>query len=388
VRYVLTVLGIVAVIGLLVAIKGAQIAKLIGFGKAMAAQGPQPESVSTALAEDQEWEELITATGSVTTARGVSLSTDIAGVVSAIRFESGATVKAGQVLVELDSAVERAQLASAVARRSLANTNAARTRQLVQSGAIAPSQLDNDSSIVDQSTTDAEAIGAQIARKTIRAPFAGRIGIRQINLGQYLQPGTPVAVIEGVETAHVDFTVPQQQLSELKVGMPVRITTEQDIADGGAPTSNTRIDARISTIDPTLDQITRTVQVRADIDDSRTDLKPGMFVKTAVILPKKGHYTVVPITAVIHATYGDSVFIVEDKAPAEGKPSPTGKMARQQFVRLGEARGDYVAVLDGVKPKQEIVTAGGFKLHNNWPVAIDNSKKTLNPQLAPTPENR
>lgn len=387
-RYVLTILGILAVIGVLASIKGAQIGKLIGFGKQMAASGPPPESVATATAEDQEWEELITATGSVTTARGVSLSTDVAGVVSAIRFESGATVKAGQVLVELDSAVERAQLQSAIARRGLATTNEARTRQLVNSGAIAPSQLDNDRSMLDQSTTDADAISAQIARKTIRAPFAGKVGIRQVNLGQFLQPGTPVAVIEGVETAHVDFTVPQNQLSEVKVGMPVRITTEQDAADGGAPADDTRTDAKISTVDPTLDNVTRTVQVRADIADSRTDLKPGMFVQVAVVLPKKGHYTVVPATAIIHATYGDSVFIVEDKASTPEKPSPTGKLARQQFVRLGEARGDFVAILDGVKPKQEVVTAGAFKLHNNWPVAIDNSKKAVNPQLAPTPENR
>jgi membrane fusion protein, multidrug efflux system len=185
VRYVLTVLGILAVIGLLAAIKGAQIAQLIGFGKQMQASGPPPEAVSTSIADDQEWEELVTAVGSVTTGRGVSLSTDIAGVVSAIRFQSGATVKAGQVLVELDSAVERAQLASAIARRGLATTNESRTRQLVNSGAIAPSQLDNDSSQLRQSTTDADAISAQIARKTIRAPFDGKLGIRQVNLGQY-----------------------------------------------------------------------------------------------------------------------------------------------------------------------------------------------------------
>ena len=373
-RYVLTVLGILAVIGLLAAIKGAQIAKLIGFGKQMEAMGPPPEAVSTAIAEEQEWEELLTSVGSVTTARGVALSTDVPGVVTAIRFESGAAVRAGQVLVELDSAVERAQLASAVARRELANTNVTRSRQLVKTGTLAPQALDNDEAALRAATTDADAISAQIAKKTIKAPFAGKVGIRQVNLGQYLQPGTPVTMLEGAETAHVDFTLPQQRLAEVSVGMPVRITLD-DAGDAGAAVVE---GAKISTVDPTLDNATRTIHLRADVADEKANvLRPGMFVKVAVVLPKKGKYTVVPATALIHATYGDSIFVVEDK-----------KKARQQFVRLGESRGDFVAILDGVKPKQEIVTAGAFKLRNNWPVTIDNSKKTVDPSLAPKPENK
>ena len=311
--------------------------------------------------------------GSVTTARGVTLSTDVAGVVTAIRFESGADVKRGQVLVELDSAVERAQLQSAIARRNLAETSAARSRQLVKSGSIAPATLDNDEAVLRQATTDAEAISAQIARKTIRAPFAGKVGTRSVNLGQFLNPGTAVAVLEGAETAHVDFTLPQQRLADVQVGMTARITL--DDGDAGAGSSE---DAKITTVDPVLDNATRTVRVRADVaDDKASALRPGMFVKVAVVLPKKGKYTIVPATAIIHATYGDSVFIVED-----------GKKARQQFVRLGEARGDFVAILDGVKPKQEVVTAGAFKLRNNWPVTVDNSKKATDPKLAPTPENK
>lgn len=373
-RYVLTILGIILVIGVLVGIKGAQIAKLIGFGKQMEASGPPPEAVSTAIAEEQEWEELITAVGSVTTARGVALSTEVAGTVTAIRFESGANVKAGQVLVELDSSVERAQLQSAIARRQLATTNADRSRRLVQTGAIAPATLDNDDAMLRQSTTDAEAITAQIARKTIRAPFSGKVGARSVNLGQYLQPGTAVAMLEGAETAHVDFTLPQQRLADVHVGMNARIITGDGDGDAGAGSSE---EAKITTVDPVLDNATRTVRVRADVADEKASvLRPGMFVKVNVILPKKGKYTVVPATAVIHATYGDSVFVVE------------GSKARQQFVKLGESRGDFVAILDGVKPKSEVVTAGAFKLRNNWPVAVDNSKKPFDPKLAPRPENK
>ena len=374
-RYVLTALAILMIVGLLIGVKGAQIAKLIGFGKEMEAAGPPPEAVSTALAEEQEWEELIASVGSVTTARGVALSTDVAGVVTAIRFESGANVKQGQVLVELDSAVERAQLQSAIARRTLAETNAARSRQLVQTGSIAPSMLDNDEAALRQATTDAEAITAQIARKTIKAPFSGKVGTRSVNLGQYLNPGTPVAVLEGAETAHVDFTLPQQRLADVQVGMTARITIDAKENDGGAAATE---DAKITTVDPVLETATRTVKVRADMAADKTNLlRPGMFVKVDVVLPKKQKFTVVPATAIIHATYGDSVFVVED-----------GKKARQQFVRLGDARGDFVAVLDGVKPKQEVVTAGAFKLRNNWPVKVDNSKKPLAPSLAPTPENK
>ncbi|MBX3228629.1 MAG: efflux RND transporter periplasmic adaptor subunit [Labilithrix sp.] len=368
-RYVLVVIGVLAVIGALVAIKGAQIAKLIGFGKQMEAAGPPPEAVSSAIAEEQEWEELVTAVGSVATARGVSISSDIAGVIRAIRFESGATVKQGQVLVELDSSVERAQLAAAVSRREHAAVTADRARSLAQSGAISRAQLDADEAALRNATTDAEAITAQIAKKTITAPFSGKLGIRGVNLGQYLNPGTPITSLETAETVHVDFSLPQQRLQQVQLGMPARIQLE---SDAGV------VEGKVAAIDPTVDNTTRTARLRADVEEGKgaEQLRPGMFVNVAVVLPGKSKRTTVPATAIVHATYGDSVFIVE------------GKTARQQFVRTGESRGDFVAILDGVKPKQEVVTAGAFKLRNNAPVAVDNSKKTVDPKLAPVPENR
>lgn len=383
-RYVLAVIGILAVIGGLVAVKGAQIGMLIGFGKQMEKDGPPPEAVGTTPAKVEGWEGSLSAVGSVASTKGVTLSADAAGVVLRVHFESGATVKAGQVLVELDTSVERAQLASAMARKQLATTTASRTKALVEKGAISAAQADQDDAALRTSTTDAEGIQAQIAKKTIRAPFAGKLGIKSVVVGQYLNPGAPVAVLETFEDVHVDFTLPQQRLADVRVGLPVRITVG---GDGGAP-----FEGKIAALDPTVDAATRTVKLRADIVDKDNALRAGMFVAVDVVLPTRADAVVVPATAVVHAPYGDSVFVIEDKkADAPGlRQTPDGKPvknARQQFVKVGRARGDFVALLDGVKVNEEIVSAGAFKLRNGAPVYIDNAK-VAKPQLSPSPENR
>ena len=329
-------------------------------------------------------EETLGAVGNVASGKGVALSTDTPGLVMRISFDSGATVKQGQVLVELDTSVERAQLASAISRRDLATSNIGRTRALAQKGVLSPAQVDADESQLRTASTDVEGIQAQIAKKTIRAPFAGKLGIRTVNVGQFLNPGTPVTTLETVESMHVDFSLPQQRLAEVRVGMPVRIAGE---AEAGAP-----INATLGAIDPSVDPITRAIKLRADLPSGADTLRPGMFVNVAVILPQKTNLVAVPATAVIHAPYGDSVFVVEDRKPgasglattADGK---TIKVARQQFVKVGAARGDFVAILDGVKAKQEIVSAGAFKLQNNAPILVDNTKR-MAPSLDPHPENR
>lgn len=399
-RYVITVAGILVVIVVLVALKGAQIGKLIAFGKQMEAAGPPPEAVSTALADDQAWEDLLTSIGSVATAKGVALSTDVAGVVTRVTFESGATVKQGEIIAELESGVERAQLASALARKSLAETTLKRTLGLAKSGSISPAQVDADEAQLSTASRDAEAIQAQIARKTIRAPFAGKLGIRQVNQGQYLDPGTPVTVLETADAAHVDFSLPQQRLSEIAVGMPARITIAGpedapftpnkpgDGTDDAGAAIAIELDGRIAAVDPNVDPATRNVKLRADIDGKAEQLRPGMFVNVAVVLPKKANVVAVPATAIVHAPYGDSVFIVEDKKTESGAAaSPASKVVRQQFVKIGQSRGDFVSVLRGVKAKEEVVVAGGFKLRNNWPVTVDNKSQPI-PRLAPRPENR
>ena len=229
-----------------------------------------------------------------------------------------------------------------------------------------------------------EGLHAQIAKKTIRAPFAGKLGIRSVNLGQYLQPGTPVTVLETTDALHVDFSLPQEQLHRVAVGHPVRVTLE---GSAEPPLTGT-----IAAVDPTIDQTTRTIKLRADLSDKTDTLRPGMFVRVAVVLPEKTKSVIVPATAIVHAPYGDSVFIIEPrKADTPGAATtPDGKpikLARQQFVRVGQSRGDFAAVLEGLKPSEEVVTAGAFKLRNNAPVFVDSTKQPT-PKVDPRPENR
>lgn len=390
-RHVIAIAALVLVVAGLAGVKYSQISSLLAMGRAMAQSGPPPEAVASARAEVQPWPGRLVAVGSVSSARGVTVSNEVPGVVTAIRFESGALVKRGEVLVELDTGVERAQLASARARKDLASTNAGRSRSLFKDGAIPPVQLDSDESTLKSSRADEGALRAQIERKTVRAPFAGRLGIRQINLGQYLSPGTPITELEAVDVLYVDFTLPQQRLAEVAVGLPVRVT----IDGAAAPVAGT-----IGAIDPAIDAATRSIRMRATVAGGDPRLRPGMFANVEVELPGAAQKVVIPATAVVHAAYGDSVFVVEDRPPApprggpappRGGPAPapgtSAKIARQQFVRLGEARGDFVAVADGVAAGQEVVTDGAFKLRNGGGVVVREAV-TPAPQLAPHPENR
>lgn len=384
---VATVLSLV-VIGGLAGTKFAQISSLIKFGKAAQAAGPPPQAVGTTVAKSVAWESMLESVGSVAAGRGVTISNEIPGVVRAIRFESGARVRAGQILVELDARVEKAQLASLRARHELATTTAARTKRLEAGGAATKAQLEADESQMKTVAADAEALEAQIAKKTIRAPFAGKLGIRSINLGQYLNPGTPITVLESQEAVYVDFTVPQQEVARVPVGTAVRI---------GLPANTTEppLPGKIAAVDPNIDPVTRSVKLRASVADEtavRDKLHPGMFVNVSVVLPQQSKVVSVPATAVLRAPYGNSVFIVEDRKDEQGKPvsgpdGKPGKVARQQFVRVGSARGDFVAIDEGVKAGEEVVMLGGFKLRNGAPVMVNNSNQ-LAPSQNPTPPNR
>jgi membrane fusion protein, multidrug efflux system len=384
VRYVLPILALLALIAVLVGVKFGQISMLMKMGKAMQQAGPPPEAVSTAVSRVQAWEAALSAVGSIAPAKGVAVSNEAPGHVSRILFESGALVKEGQPVVELDTSVERAQLASAKARMDFAALTAGRSRALTKSAAIPQSQLDSDEAQLKTSTTDLAAIQAQIEHKIVRAPFTGRLGIRAVNLGQYLNAGTTVAVLEAIDSVYADFVLPQQYLADVKVGMPVRLTI--DGAEGLA------LDGAVAAIDPEIDSTTRTIKIRASVPNAQERLRPGMFANVSVILPKRDDRVVVPATALVHASFGDSVFVVDDKKDdegaavksADGKPA---KFARQQFVRVGEARGDFVAILDGVTPGQEVVSAGAFKLRNGSGIVVHNDVK-ITPELNPHPENR
>jgi membrane fusion protein, multidrug efflux system len=374
-RYVIVILGLVALIGGLVAIKGSQIGMLMGMGEAMKKSGPPPEVVATIQARKQTWENTLSAVGSVVTAKGVAVSNDAPGLVVRLHFDSGDTVKQGAVLVELDTSVERAQLASLRARRDLAEISVKRSTALATSGAVAQSQVDADASSFKSLTADANALVAQIARKTIRAPFSGKLGIRQVNLGQYLAPGTPVTTLESEKASLVEFTLPQQELPKLAIG-----TTVRGVLSG----SNKPLEGTINAIDPVVDPMTRNIKVRATMPDPESQLRPGMFLRIEVVLPEKSDVVAVPQTAVVHASYGDSVFTTEEKPGPDGKAR---KVAQQRFVKLGRTRGDFVSVVDGLGADQEVVTAGAFKLRNGIPLKINN-EGSPQPSLDPHPENR
>jgi membrane fusion protein, multidrug efflux system len=239
-------------------------------------------------------------------------------------------------------------------------------------------------------TADLKALQAQIDKKTVRAPFDGKLGIRAVNLGQYLPPGTTVAVLESTDAVFVDFTLPQQDLRKIKLGQPVRArpdANEPSVAAGS-----------ITALEPALDAVTRNVKVRASFPGSEAVLSPGMFVNVDVILPESAKVVAVPLTSVVHAAYGDSVFVVEGKqadaaAGSAGGPegaasgTPPAQIARQHFVRLGRTRGDFVAVVDGVAPGDEVVSSGAFKLRNGAPILVKNEVQAQ-PELNPHPENR
>jgi membrane fusion protein (multidrug efflux system) len=376
-RYLLVIGGALLLLVVLGGLKFSQIAMLIGAGEEMQKAGPPPETVSTRRAEEQTWERTLDAIASVVSAKGVSLANEVPGVVSAIHFDSGKIVKSGEVLVELEGRVERAQLASVNARLELASTSLVRTESLVASGVIAQAQADADQATFKSLTAEKAGLEAQIQKKTIRAPFGGKLGLRQVNLGQYLSPGTTIAVLEAPGESYVDFALPQEHLAVIVSGMTVRAS---EPGATSAPMVGT-----ISAVDPTMDPATRSIRVRALFPDQQVRLRPGMFLRVSLVMRDQQQVVSIPAVAVVHASYGDSVFRVEEKPGPDGKPR---KVARQAFVKVGEARGDFVAVTEGVKPGDEVVVAGAFKLRNGLPLRIDNQSVKVEPKLAPKPENR
>jgi membrane fusion protein, multidrug efflux system len=383
-RYLIPIAALVLIIGVLAGIKAAQIKSMIGFGEQMQALGPPPEAVNAAPVERQKWERTLEAVGTVVSSKGVTVSNDAPGMVTRLHFDSGKKVRAGQPLVELDASVERAQLESLRARLVLAEQSLGRTKTLMGSGVSTQSELDSLESQRQGLLADMQAIQAQIERKTVRAPFDGKLGIRGVNLGQYLAPGTTITVLESTDAVFVDFTLPQHDLPNLELGRPVRV---RDEAGGKVIAEGT-----ISAFDASVNAVTRALKVRASAPGGQSALRTGMFVTVEVVLPGEMDVTAVPATAVVRAPYGDSVFIVEPKQASAESNGPEGAqpgalVARQQFVRLGGMRGDFIAVEAGVEPGQKVVSAGAFKLRNQAPVTIKN-EVGAEAELAPRPENR
>lgn len=372
-KIIFTLVIVLILVGTLAGIKGLQF-------KTMFAQGanfvPPPETVTTTEAKQDTWQPTLTAVGSVAAVQGVVLGAEMSGAVKNIAFESGATVRAGDLLVELDSSVEQAQLRSAMASADLARLNLERARELREKKMMSQADLDSAEAQAKQANAQIDNIRAVIAKKAIRAPFAGRTGIRQINLGQFLDNGAAVVTLQSLDPVYVNFSLPQQDLAQLGVGMAVRVTTD------AFPGQN--FEGKLTAINPEVDAVTRNVRLQATLANPAGKLRPGMYVNVAAVLSQMEQVLMIPATAVLYEPYGDSVFVVEDKK--DEKTGATGKVLNQKFVRLGKTRGDFVVVTSGLEAGQTIVTTGVFKLRNGMSVVVDN-KLAPSLQLAPKPAN-
>jgi membrane fusion protein (multidrug efflux system) len=336
---------------------------------------PPPEAVTTVVAKHDSWPETLSAIGTATAVQGVIVGADLPGIVNRIAFESGKTVEAGAVLVELDTRQEQAQLTAAQSQLELARLNLERARGLREQGIIAQADYDRISAEDQQADARAGEIRATVARKTIRAPFGGILGIRQVNLGQYMQAGDPVVPLQSLQPIYVNFAVPQQQVGHLRVGRELRVNVEGLPGDG--------LPARVTAINSIVDSATRNVQVQATLDNAEARLRPGMFAKVELDLGASTDLVALPASAVSYAPYGDSVFVVADLKGPKGE-SYLG--VRQQFVKVSGARGDQVGVVSGVEPGQTVVTSGAFKLRNGAAVHVNNDVQPAN-NPAPKPED-
>jgi membrane fusion protein (multidrug efflux system) len=363
--------GLVVVVGLLVGVKAGQILTMVRAGESFA---PPPESVAAAKVERVEWQATRGAIGSLVAERGVTLGAELPGAVRAITFESGSFVRKGQVLVKLDSSTEEAQLASAKADAALGKLNLERVRTLRASDSVPQAELDAAEARAKQADAQVATLEATLAKKTIRAPFDGRISIRQVELGQVVAPGTAIASLQSVSPIHADFWVPQQALAELAPHQRVRVRTDAY--------PDATWDGEITTVNPEVDVATRNVRVRATVRNADGRLRPGMFANVEVVSDERKPVLVIPATAVIFAPYGDSVFAIEEKK--DEKTGRTAAVARQKFVRLGDRRGDFVAVASGLAPGETIVASGAFKLRNGTPVAV-NGGAGPGAEIAPKP---
>jgi membrane fusion protein (multidrug efflux system) len=334
-----------------------------------------PEAVTTIVAQQEEWPTTLSVIGTMAAVHGVTVSADLPGTVERVLFDSGEGVRAGEVLAVLDTRQEQAQLAAIEARLELARVTFDRMQGLLAERVISQAEFDRATAEFRQSEAQLGEVRAVIQRKTIRAPFTGVLGIRQVNLGQYLAGGDGLVMLQSLDPIYVNFGVPQQSVSQVPVGRVVRIT-------GGDGTDVERT-GRVTAIDARVDEATRNIQVQATLPNPDAKLRPGMFVQTEVALGPSRTVVALPASAVSYAPYGDSVFVVSDMKGEDGR---TYRGVRQQFVTLGPARGDQIAVLSGIRPGDEVVTSGVFKLRNGAAVQIDNSVQPAN-SSAPTPEN-
>lgn len=334
------------------------------------------ESVTSQTAAEEVWIPSLKAIGSTDAVQGVTVSTDQPGIVTKIAFESGQMVKEGDLLVQLDVTQEEAQLRSAIAQQKLAALNLQRQQNLIKSRVSAQSELDTAQAEYDQATARVLEMKSMVDKKTIRAPFSGVLGIRAVNLGQYLQSGAAVAPLQALDPIYVNFYLPQQNLGQIAAGQVVNVKAD------GLPDVN--FTGKVNAVDAVVDEATRNVRVQATLANPQGQLRPGMFVNAEVPQKAESRHVVLPSTAIQYAPYGDTVFIIEDMTDPKGGQAYKG--VRQQVVKIGETRGDRIAILSGVKPGEEVVTSGVFKLRQGAAVSVNNSILPENSDK-PTPED-
>ncbi len=359
-RIFFTIVGLIVLIAVLGGIKGLQIFRMTAAGKQFV---PPPETITSFEVQSKAWETLLTSVGTLEAVQGVMVTAELKGKVENIAFEPGAKVSAGDLLVQQDISSETAQLRASEAAVKLAKITLERTRKLLTGKTVSQSEYDNADAQYKQAAAQADNIRATIAKKTIRAPFAGRLGIRLINLGQTLNEGDAIVSLQSFDPIFVNFSLPQQQLAKVRPGLIVRMTT--DALPGRT------IEGKITAINPAVDAATRNIEIQATAENPEEQLRPGMFVSVNVVLPTLEKVLPIPATAVLYAPYGDSVFVVEEKK--NEKNNQPSMIVRQQFIRLGEKRGDFIAVASGLKEGETIASTGVFKLRNGQSVVVNNA---------------
>lgn len=368
-----------AVVGVVLGLVfGFQVFKGIMIKKFMAGNIPV-STVSTTVAKTEDWQPTVTAVGSLRAVRGADLSFEVPGIVDEVDFNSGDEVKAGTVLVRLRSEDDQARLASLQAAADLANTTLARDRRQYEAKAISQAALDVASSNAKTSQAAVAEARATLNKKVVRAPFDGRVGVRLVDVGQYLNPGTPVVTLQALDPIYADFYMPPQLAGQIVVGEKAQIRTDADAA--------AHFEGEISAINPKVETTSRNVLVRATLRNPGAKLLPGTSVNIEINSGKPSRYITVPQTAVTYNPYGNTVFLaVEDPAQKDEKGKPK-LVARQAFVVTGPTRGDQVAVFEGLKEGDTVVTSGQLKIQNGSLLTVNNSvQPTNNPKPKPVDE--
>lgn len=369
-RILITVIILVGIAGTIIGIKWLQINALKQSG---GKNGPPPISVASRVADSVQWSYQSKAVGTIAPVKGVTLSAELSGTVQSIDFESGQKIKKGTVLLRLDSSTEKAELAAAKASATLADINLKRFRKLIASKSIAQAEFDLALAEANNAKAQVNRIQSLITKKTIVAPFNGLLGIRRVQLGQYLRAGDAVVSLQNTDPIYVNFYLPQDALAYLSEGLSVNVTSDAY--------PNKTVQGAVTAITNEIDQATRMVQVQATLPNPERILTSGMHVEVQLLHNASRTTLIIPSTSIVYASYGNSVFVVKSNSEDASKLT-----AEQRFIKVGERRGDFTEILSGIEAGDRIITDGAFKLYPNASILLQDAK-ALNPQLAPNPSD-